>query len=488
MRDIRDFGAKGDGLALDSPAIQAACDAAARSGGGTVVVPPGRWRCGTIILRSRVHLQIQVGARVIASTDLTDYILQAPIPGTLNRDRYHLIIIDDACDVTIDGGGCIEGCGPEFWDPEKDKGGEPQWRSCRGKRVAPLIEVRDSMGVRIEQLAIVQSPGWTLHCLRCQHIWLRGLQIRNHPFAPEADGVVINGCHTVIISDCMMSTSGDAVAIRASQDAANCESIAISNCILQSHCSALKIGSQNWFDIRHITITNCIVRQSSRALGIYGRDGGRIEQITVTGLSCDTECPFILNRPIQVDLRQRNDTSRRSRLHMLTITNFSAVTDGRILLTTADDCQASRLTLDHITLRYPHIDDPLVNGQSPASQENAMHNDEARVARAAIVADGIDHLAISGLHIQWPDTKPLASWAGDSMRLEHGANNLYPPLLSESSPPFAAFWARGLIGGRVDLGGIQSSHGRAARADIADSSGTVLIIDEGSMDSDSDID
>ena len=60
--NVRDYGAAGDGRALATPAIQKAIEAAAAAGGGTVVLPPGTFRCGTIFLKSNVTLSLEAGA------------------------------------------------------------------------------------------------------------------------------------------------------------------------------------------------------------------------------------------------------------------------------------------------------------------------------------------------------------------------------------------------------------------------------------------
>ena len=54
--NVRDFGAKGDGQTLDSPAINAAIEAAVRDGGGQVLLPAGTYLCGSIHLKSNIGL------------------------------------------------------------------------------------------------------------------------------------------------------------------------------------------------------------------------------------------------------------------------------------------------------------------------------------------------------------------------------------------------------------------------------------------------
>ena len=70
---ITDFGAKGDGVFLNTAAIQSAIDTCSRSGGGRVVVPAGTWKTGTIWFRSHVELHLQHGARMLGSENLADY-------------------------------------------------------------------------------------------------------------------------------------------------------------------------------------------------------------------------------------------------------------------------------------------------------------------------------------------------------------------------------------------------------------------------------
>src|ERR1041385_8844222 len=65
--DVRKYGAKGDGKALDSPAINKAIDAAAAAGGGTVLLPAGMYRSFSIRLKSNVALYLDQGATILAA-------------------------------------------------------------------------------------------------------------------------------------------------------------------------------------------------------------------------------------------------------------------------------------------------------------------------------------------------------------------------------------------------------------------------------------
>jgi polygalacturonase len=67
MFDVRTFGATGDGKTVDSPAINAAIEAAAAAGGGTVVFPAGSYISFSIRLKSKVDLYLSQGSAIIAA-------------------------------------------------------------------------------------------------------------------------------------------------------------------------------------------------------------------------------------------------------------------------------------------------------------------------------------------------------------------------------------------------------------------------------------
>ena len=71
--DVRSYGAKGDGVALDSPAVDKAIAAAHAAGGGIVWLPAGTWLSGTIHLKSNVTLDLSPGATLLATADTAAY-------------------------------------------------------------------------------------------------------------------------------------------------------------------------------------------------------------------------------------------------------------------------------------------------------------------------------------------------------------------------------------------------------------------------------
>ena len=105
--DVRDFGAVGDGRSLTTKHLQAAIDRCAGEGGGVVLVPKGDYLTGTLNLRSRVEFRFEQGARLVATTDLTQYQKH-------NDELAGVFYTEDADRVSITGPGVVFGQGMEF--------------------------------------------------------------------------------------------------------------------------------------------------------------------------------------------------------------------------------------------------------------------------------------------------------------------------------------------------------------------------------------
>jgi hypothetical protein len=477
--NVLDHGAVADGSRLATTAIQAAIDAVAAAGGGTVIVPPGTYRTGTIHLRSRLHLVLEPGALLVGSGDLADY----PTAGTLSgvdKDRHdHHLLIARGCEhLRIGGGGTIDGNGPAFWHPPT---GPRAWIRCKEPRVSPMIELNGCSDLILEDVTIRNSPGWTVHAFCCDRVRIRGVTVDNPMWGPNTDGFDLNGVRDLMMTDCTVSAGDDAIVLKTSRDARSCERVTIQNCILKTYCAALKLGTESWHDFRNIVMGNCVVHGSPRAVGIYMFDGATVEDVAVSNIACDTACGWALNRPIHLDLRRRErakpvsaDAPAVGRMRNIAIANVTMRTDGRVICTAADGGRLQNIQLRGLVMRYPIIEDPAEIGPRGEPLQFSRHSPEARGARAAVVCDQIDGLRLEGLSIAWPDGTLDADW-GDELETGMWSRPSRAELLRRMAdqPPFHAVWLRGCRGGLVDVGGATAS--RAGLPELVASDSAVAI-------------
>lgn len=226
--DVRAHGAVGDGVAHDTAAIQAAVDACAAGGGGRVVFPPGRYRAGTIALRSRVVLQIEAGATLLGTDDLDAYRAAVPPadqPEAKFGERWHraLIVGEGLEDVGILGDGVIDG--GKVRDPKGEEG-------LRGPHTILLVGCR---GVDVRDVTIRDSGNYAILVERTDDLRIRDVTIEG-----GWDGVHFRGgpkspCRRLSVVGCRLSTGDDAIAGRYAED------VTVRDCAIDSSCNGVRI-------------------------------------------------------------------------------------------------------------------------------------------------------------------------------------------------------------------------------------------------------
>lgn len=222
---VTDFGAKGDGVTLNTKAIQAAIERCAMKGGGVVVIPAGTFVSGSIFLKHGVNLCVEKGGVLKGSQDTNDYPwIDTRIAGLEMKWPAALVNASNVTHLEISGAGLIDGSGErwwrEYWDArarEKD-GIDPHFKVPRPR----LIHLYDSRKVVVRDLHLKDSAFWNLQLTYCDGVIVRNLNIRA-PHAPvkaaSSDGIDVDSTRNVLIERCDIECDDDAICLKSGRDA-----------------------------------------------------------------------------------------------------------------------------------------------------------------------------------------------------------------------------------------------------------------------------
>ena len=315
--DVRDCGAKADGRTLCTGAIQKAIDQCHKDGGGTVYFAPGTFLSGTIYMKTGVTLKLDAGCTLLGSKDLTDYppTVQAFRSYTDNYTEKSLIYAEKAERIAIIGRGTIDGQGASFKGPYKVRPYTIRFIECRN--------------VTVEDITLRNSPMWMQHYMACDDVRISGITVHsrvNH----NNDGINIDSCHRVVISDCNISSGDDAIVLK-STSVRICRDVTVSNCVVSSRCNGLKMGTESNGGFKNIVMTGCAIydtRLAGIALEIV--DGGIMDRVVISNITMDTiGAPIFLRlgnraRPFKKDMEKPGIGSMRN----ITIGNIEATGAG----------------------------------------------------------------------------------------------------------------------------------------------------------------
>lgn len=299
--DATAFGACGDGITLDTRALQAAIDAAALQG-AELLLPPGTYLTGALFLKSGMTLRLAAGATLRGSQHLADYpLLPTRVAGIEMRWPAALVNIYGEQDLSLVGEGCIDGDGQVFWDRYWALRAtyEPRglrWASDYDCQRPRLIQVFESARVHIGGGLLLRRSGfWTLHLCYSDEVTVDGVTIRNNEDArgPSTDGIDIDSSRRVTIRHADIAVNDDALCLKAGRDADGlrvarpCEDITISDCVVREGAAGLTFGSETSGGLRRITAERITVH-APVPVGLLFKSaptrGGFIDGVSISDL------------------------------------------------------------------------------------------------------------------------------------------------------------------------------------------------------------
>ena len=237
--NILDFGATRDTMMVHTKAINEAIESCYRQGGGRVVIPPGKFKTGTIFLKDNVELHLDNGACLYASEDYADFPIQPRAAYRSLKDAggwSALIYAVGARNIAVTGKGVIDGRGK---GRKGRVGGVPGDADGRPRNILFI----SCKGVRISGISMRNSALWNQHYLDCEDVIVEHIHVFNHCNGNN-DGIDIDGCRRFILSDSVIDSDDDGIVLK-STGLAPCEDVVINNCIVSSFANAIKCGTKS---------------------------------------------------------------------------------------------------------------------------------------------------------------------------------------------------------------------------------------------------
>jgi len=350
--DVRQFGAKGDGISKDTAAIQAAIDSCAKSGGGTVRLAGAVFVSAPLDLKSNIELSIAPGTTLAASTDHADFV---PMREFNDDGRKPLINADHVENVVIDGGGTIDGRGESWWADRSPGSLRPR-----------LVVFRYSQHIRMENITVQNSPMWQIVPYYSDDLTFRNMKV----LAPEGlshntDGIDPFSSSHVTIDHVLIDTGDDNIAIKSGQPGsagpdAPSHDIVIRDCEFR-HGHGLSIGSEIAGGVQNVLVERVHFKGTGSGVRIKSnRDRGNdIGNFVYRDLTMeDVATPILITEfypkiPTQIDAAPV--TRLTPRFHDITIENLQAsgARDAAVIVGLPES-PILNLKLDHIDIHAKH--------------------------------------------------------------------------------------------------------------------------------------
>lgn len=329
---ITEHGVAADSTLLQTEAIQAVIDLAAREGGGVVVVPRGTFLSGSLFFRQGTHLHLAEGAVLKGSDFIGDFALMDTRMEGQNLKYFMALVNAQGLDgFTISGPGTINGNGERYW--------RSFWlrrqynRQCTNlEEMRPrLVFLQDCRNVTLSDAHFINSPFWTCHLYRCTNVKALGLHTyapSDGPVkAPSCDAFDVDVCTNVLIHGCYMDVNDDAVALKggkgpwADRDTIGNgpnRNILIENCTYGFCHGALTCGSESLFD-HNVILRHCHIEGADRILWLKMRPDTpqRYEYIRVEDITGSaTRVLFVHPWTQFFDLKGREDVPYSTSAHV----------------------------------------------------------------------------------------------------------------------------------------------------------------------------
>ncbi|MBS7253779.1 glycoside hydrolase family 28 protein [Flavobacterium branchiicola] len=335
--NIKDFGAINGGYILNTKAFADAIEAVSKKGGGKVIIPPGIWLTGPIILKSNIELHAETGALIKFSTDKSLYpIIETSFEGLNTWRCISPIYGKNLENVAFTGNGVWDGSGEVWRMLKKEKVTESQWKKViasggvlneakttwypseqyqKGNKNADqnirldlktkeqfeeihdflrpvMVSIQNSKRVLFDGPVFQNSPAWNIHPLMIEDLIVRNVTVRNPWYSQNGDGLDVESCKNVLIENSSFDVGDDAICIKSGKDkdgrdrGVACENIIVRNNIVYHGHGGVTVGSEMSGGVKNLHVSNCTFMGTDVGLrfkSTRGR-GGIVENIFISDI------------------------------------------------------------------------------------------------------------------------------------------------------------------------------------------------------------
>lgn len=365
---LSQFGIISSTTLIQTSAIQAVIDRAAAEGGGVVVIPEGIYKSGALFFRQGTHLHLEKGAVLLGSESIVDYpVVTTRIEGEVCPYFPALVNVDGLDGFTLTGPGTIDGNGSPYWQAFRLR---RQWNpKCTNKdeQRPRLLHVSNSKNIIIAQASLQNSPFWTCHIYKTDHIKLIDLRLFS-PVEPirsaSADGIDLDVVTNALVHGCRITVNDDSVCFKggkgpwADQDPANGanENIIIEETFFDRTTGSCVTCGSECIRTRNIIVRNCRADRGQNLLQLKMRPDTpqNYEYITFENITGSFKC--VLNAaPWRqfFNLKDRKDIPHSYGQHIVFRNLDLECRSFAIIRPVPEEFTLSDITFDNVKVQTP---------------------------------------------------------------------------------------------------------------------------------------
>ena len=341
--NVLDYGAKGDGVTLDTAAIQRTIDAAAEYA-GTVLIPR-RHTFLIATLNLKAGIDFHLAGTLIISTNQGDY----------SGDG--VIMASNAPNLKITGTGKIAGRSLAFmtnYDAPNEWWLFQDWRP-------KMFVLTGCTNLVVRDLTFGDAPFWGLHMLGCERVLVDNVTVANRLDVPNDDGIDPDHCRDVEIKNCHLTCGDDGIVVKSTRQANDfgaCANIWVHDCVIRTQDAGLKIGTETTGDIHNIVFERCRILSGSRGMSIQLRDEGSVSNVVFRDITFvargHSEPWWGHGEAISLTAIPRTNTTHLGILQAVRIQNVTGRAESSLRICGSPESHLCNICLENVAITLDH--------------------------------------------------------------------------------------------------------------------------------------